>query len=342
METETGPQAHLVELYDRLAEEPTRFGFLRTLRRLECLHHDKPRFGTALRPADEPVRLGQEPSVLFAPSTLSRFDAAGDSGYPRIQSLFLGLFGPQGPLPLHLTEYARDRLIHEDDATFASFADVFHHRLLMLFYRSWASANPAASFDRPDGNRFADFIGSCLGVGTEHFADRDAMPGIAKLHYAGRLSNQANNAEGLQAILADFFGLPVELEEFVGHWLELPDNAVCRLGEDPEVGTLGMNVLIGERFWDCQQAFRIVFGPLDLDDYISLLPSGDAMRKVTDIVRNYAGDAWIWDLQLVLKGDEVPPLRLGEFGALGWTTWLGDRNPATNADDLVLRPLGQR
>ena len=339
METEAGPQAHLVELFRSLEADPTRLGFLRTLRELECLYPDKPRFGTAPRPADEPLRLGQEPSVLFATSTLASFTPSDEGGHPRLNSFFLGLFGPNGPLPLHLTEYARDRLIHEDDPTLARFADVFHHRLLMLFYRSWASASPTVNFDRAQGNRFADYIGSFLGVGTNAYTDRDAMPGTAKLYYAGRLANQTHNAEGLQSVLSDFFNLPVQLEQFVGHWLKLPDNAICRLVDDPEVTMLGVNVMVGESFWDCQQAFRIVFGPLGLDDYIRLLPSGDTMQTVTAIVRNYAGDAWIWDLQLVLKKEEVPPLRLGEFGELGWTTWLCDHPGEADADDLVLEPV---
>lgn len=327
-----------VTFLEKLAADPTKFGFLQSMRQLEAMHPELPRLGTSLRPSDDPVRLGQEPSVVFATSTLASFEPSGFANRPVMEVLFLGLFGPNGPLPLHLTEYARDRLIHEDDPTFKRFADVFHHRLLLLFYRAWATSSPAASYDRPDMNRFEDFIGSLVGIGAGSLKQRDDMPDLAKLYYSGRLSNKTNNAEGLQAILSDFFKLPVQLEQFVGHWLELPDNALCRLGSDPEVGTLGMNVMVGTHFWDCQQAFRIVFGPLDLQDYLRLLPSGDTMTRVSAIVRNYIGDAMLWDLNLVLKKEEVPPLRLGEFGELGWSTWLCDRNEDRDVTDLVLQP----
>ena len=86
------------------------------------------------------------------------------------------------------------------------------------------------------------------------------------------------------------------------------------------------------------EAQSIVFGPLDLEDYLRLLPSGDTMKKVTAIVRNYIGDAMMWELNLVLKKEEVPPLRLGEFGELGWSTWLCDRTDDHDAADLVLQP----
>jgi type VI secretion system protein ImpH len=55
-------------------------------------------------------------------------------------------------------------------------------------------------------------------------------------------------------------------------------------------------------------------------------------------VRNYVGFEFDWDVQLVLARDEVPGIRLGREGQLGWTTWLGARRAATDADDLTLAP----
>ena len=65
-----------------------------------------------------------------------------------------GLFGPNGPLPIHLTEYARERLQHGGDATLCRFLDVFHHRFLALFYKAWAQAQPHVNRDRPAQDRF--------------------------------------------------------------------------------------------------------------------------------------------------------------------------------------------
>src|SRR6478609_2460492 len=73
---------------------------------------------------------------------------------PRLYVTFGGMFGPQGPLPLHLTEYARDRIINSADPTFARFLDIFHHRMLSLVYRAWADAQPTVQFDRPESDRF--------------------------------------------------------------------------------------------------------------------------------------------------------------------------------------------
>jgi hypothetical protein len=95
-----------VELFEALRREPYACHFFQALRRLECHYRDQPRFGKAARARDDPVRLTQEPSMAFAPATLAAFDPGAEDRPPRLAQYFLGLFGPQGPLPLHLTEYA--------------------------------------------------------------------------------------------------------------------------------------------------------------------------------------------------------------------------------------------
>ena len=329
-------QGDVVALFEALRRAPYAFHFFQALRRLECLHRDRPRLGKATQLADDPVRLAQEPSLAFAPATLAAFDPGSDGRPPRLSEYFLGLFGPQGPLPLHLTEYARDRLRNHGDYTFARFADVFHHRMLSLFYRAWADAQPTVSFDRPETDRFHVYVGAPFGLGMPSLWNRDAVPDLAKLHYAGRLVGQTRNSEGLQAILADFFKLPVTLETFVGHWLRLADTSRCRLGETPATGQLGMTAVIGARVWDCQYKFRIVMGPMGWAEFQRFLPGSDSLRRLVAWVRNYIGDELLWDFNPILKKEEVPPLQLGAGTRLGWTTWLTSRPLTRDADDLKL------
>ncbi len=329
-------QAYAVALFEALQREPYTFHFFQALRRLECLYHDKPRLGKATRLSDDPVRLAQEPSLAFAPATLAAFDPGGDGKPPRLFEYFLGLFGPHGPLPLHLTEYARDRSRNFDDRTFAWFADIFHHRMLSLFYRAWADTQPTVSFDRPETDRFNVYVGALCGLGMPSLWNRDAVPDLAKFHYAGRLVGQTRNPEGLQAILADFFKLPVMIESFVGHWLPLSEASRCRLGETPATGMLGATAVIGERVWDCQYKFRVVMGPMGLAEFQRFLPGSASLRRLVDWVRNYAGNELLWDVNLILRKEEVPPLRLGEGSQLGWTTWLTSQPPDRDADDLKL------
>ncbi len=328
-----------LELQRKLHEEPFNYDFYWALRLLECVHPDNPRIGESLRPADEPIRFSQQASLAFAPSTLSDFEIGIEGKPSRLEVLFFGLFGPNGPLPLHLTDYARDRLRNSDDSTFIKFADIFHHRLLSLFYRSWANVRPAVNFDRPESDRFAAYIGATCGYGMSSLRERDGMPDIAKFHYANWLSCQTRNAEGLKSILSDFFKLTVSIREFVGHWLTLPDDARLKLGESRDTGTLGMTAILGEAVWDCQTKFQIILGPLDLKDYKRFLPGGTGLKHLKAIVRNYISDELSWDLNLILKKSEVPELRLGTEWQLGWTTKMVDGVPDEDMDNLLLNPL---
>jgi type VI secretion system protein ImpH len=222
--------------------------------------------------------------------------------------------------------------------------------MLSLFYRAWADTQPTVNFDRPASDRFAGYVGALFGLGMSSFWDQDAAPDLAKLHYAGQLAGQTCHAEGLQAILSDFFRLPVAVEQFVAHWMKLPEDCRCRLGESMTTGTLGVSAVIGERVWDCQHKFRITIGPLSLKDYQQFLPRPDgwALRQLTALVHNYIGYELDWDLCLVLDKDETrvadngqPELvKLGRgAGRLGWTMWLTSKSLAADANDLKLNPL---
>lgn len=320
--------------------EPHRFGLFHLLRLIECAHPGAPRIGRPeARVADEPVRLGQEPSLSFAPSTLARMERSGRR--PRLRTYGFGLFGPNGPLPLHLTEHVLDRKRYHGDEAFARFADVFHHRLLSLFYRAWADSEPTVSHDRPDADPFATFVASLIGLGSPALRHRDALPDGFKLHVAGRLVGQARNPEGLRAMIAGFFGIPAEIREFVRAWMVLPPEIRWRLG-DRRAGPLGEGLIPGARVLDAQHRFRIVLGPMRMGDYTRMLPGGRSLERLIAVVRGHAGDEFAWEVQLVLRAADVPPFRLDGSNRLGWTAWLGRRPAGRDAGDLVLDPFAPR
>ena len=62
------------------------------------------------------------------------------------------------------TAELRERLRQRGDPTPERFFDIFHHRLLTLFYRAWAQGQPTAQHDRPHDDRYAAWLGSAIGV----------------------------------------------------------------------------------------------------------------------------------------------------------------------------------
>lgn len=329
-----------VALIDALHAHPESFEFFEAVRRIECAYPEQPRLGESTKPSEDPVRLCQTPSLAFAPRMIDRVEKPVDGKPTRMHGLFFGLFGPNAPLPLHLTEYALDRQINAKDPTLTAFANIFHHRMMSLFYRAWADAQPTVQHDRPDEDRFGLYMGALVGLGTPHLDGRDALPDRFKRFFAGRLLQQTRNGEGLAALLRDFFRIPVRVIEFVGEWMQLPGEAHLCLGRTPDVAGLGRTTVMGAQVWGTQQRFRLRIGPLSGNEFNHFLPGGEALKELVAAVKTYVGEEKAWDVQLVLKGAEVPTTRLGQAGRMGLTTWMGAPPPQLDADNVLLRPAG--
>lgn len=324
---------------DALRAAPYAFELFAALRLLEKTHRERPRLGRSLRPAEDAVRLRQPPSLAFASSDIAAYTPGSGERPAVLDTWVLGLFGPNGPLPLHLTEYAMDRARNARDPTLVAFADVFHHRMLSLFYRAWADAQPVVHGDRPDEDRFRFYVGALVGMGADHTV-ADPVVATGARYCAGRLLSQARNAEGLRALLQQAFPVPVEVVEFVGEWMPLPDDSRLRLGTRPRVSTLGSTAVLGAHVRGGQHRFRLRIGPLGREQFRSFLPGGRPLRELAALVRAYVGDEQAWDVQLVLRAGEVPTTRLGQGGRLGLETWLGRRSwDLDDAGEVVVKPL---
>nr|WP_314577909.1 type VI secretion system baseplate subunit TssG [uncultured Pseudomonas sp.] len=327
-----------VALLQRIAQRPAAFDFYAALRQLECAFADKPRIGQASRPADEALRFGQQPSLAFEPAMLAGLRPGDEQRAPLLLLNFFGLLGANGPLPVHLTEYIRDRQRNMNDPTLARFCDVFHHRMISLFYRAWANAQPAVSLDRPGADRFSTYVASLIGLGMPSLQGRDAAPDIAKQHYAGRLAPHTRNAGGLAAVLSDFFQVPIKVQQFVGHWMSLPADGLCALRSGPDAERLGVSTVLGKKVWNTQHKFRLVIGPLDMDQVRRLLPGQDSLQRLSAWVRQYAGLALDWDVNLIVKKEHLPGTRLGKNAMLGWSSWLSSKPPTEDDHQLVIKP----
>jgi type VI secretion system protein ImpH len=328
-----------LEKLQPLIKHPQSFNFFAAMRLLDTLFPDQPRTGKSDRPGFESIRIGQTPTLNFAPSSLDNFARSDRGNYWKLRTFLFGMFGPNGPLPIHLTDYAMTRVLHHKDTTFARFADMFHHRMACFFYRAWADSQPCVHLDRTSEDRFATYVGALAGYGSPAMRDRDAMPSTAKQFFSAHLGNFRTYEGGLASILTGFFGHSISIEQFVGHWIRLPDDCQWLLGTSQSVGRLGDNITLGNRVYDYQSRFRIVMGPIDHDRFQALLPYGPSMNRLRAIVDSYVGLELSWDVQLKLCKDKVRPLVLGRYGQLGWTTWLNSRRPAKDADQLVVDPV---
>ena len=102
---------------------------------------------------------------------------------------------------------------------------------------------------------------------------------------------------------------------------------------------LGESLVLGGRVWDEQGKFRLRLGPLSFEQFRAHLPDGDAFRPLAQMARLFVDAEFAFDVQLVLKADEVPDCRLssapGAGARLGRYAWLRSRPLARDVDDAV-------
>ena len=343
------------------------FDFFQAVRLLERLHPERKAVGREALPVNEVVRFRSLASLAFPPSSIYEIEAPNeDRPFARIFQTFLGLTGPSGVLPRHYTQQLLDLgrdVKGPERRSLGDFLALFDHRVVSLFYRAWEKyrffipyERGEASWAEPDA--FTSVLYSLIGLGTPHkrgrlrvavrTADEEQperpvarVEDLALLYYAGFLAQRPRNAGNLEAMLADYFEMPVAVRQFQGQWLLLEKTDQTCLGSS---GTLGVSAVAGDRVWDVQAKFRIKVGPLKRSRFEDFLPDrSDTPRRkslflLAQLVRLYAGPELDFDLQLVLEAAEVPPCRIGGegFGArLGWNTWVLSRPRDADADDPV-------
>lgn len=355
MAAESGGNSRSVS--ERLVEEPGRFDFFQAVRILERMSlvqsrrahgPNRSRVGEDAAPGDEAVRFHSVPSHAFPAANV--FAVRGTSGRrvenaqgppPDVSVTFFGLVGAMGTLPQHYTRLivARDR---EKDTSLRDFLDVFQHRLISLFYRAWEKSRITESYARRlidphghDEDLLTTALYSIVGMASPVVRGSTRLDQEVFLRFGGMFADRRRNAVSLEHLLIDVLSMPVEIRQFQGEWLALPAEDQSSLMGGAQ---LGESAILGTRVWNLQSKFRLRIGPLRYVTARRLLPTGDRIGPLCELVRAYVGGEFRFDVQLVIFRDEVPACRLGgsdDGSRLGWNTWLQSRPPEQDADDAV-------
>jgi type VI secretion system protein ImpH len=356
-------------LEEQLYEEGYAFDFFQAVRVLERLETARKPVGRAGPPEAEAARFRAYMSLSFPPSAIHEVSRpTSELRLPAMTVTFLGLTGPSGVLPRHYTEILlRQEREAKGDVRHAlrDWLDLFNHRLISLFYRAWEKYRFYLPYERGEYTRkepdaFTRALFSLIGLGEPALRGRlrVAVPveldlhqnervlkrvdDLSLLYYSGFLAHRPRCAVALEAMLHDYFQLPVHIRQFLGQWLRLEAGDQTQLGSG---GRLGVNTVAGSKVWDVQTKARVRLGPLGYRAYEEFLPDRTAVpeRKafflLVHLVRLYVGRELDFDVQLVLRADEVPACRLVADGGLGprlgWNTWLFCDRMARDAEDAV-------
>ena len=309
----------------QLLAEPHRFSFYRIVQLLQDLFPDAAPVGTQGPPEREVLRFRSDLSLTFASSDVVNLTADDPEGaeFPRFEltTAFLGIYGASSPLPVHFTE----TLLHQDDdvALTRPFMDLFHHRTVSLLYRVWEKYRHLVRFRSSGGDALSRLFLLLAGLVRAPEAPEPRVPPIRLLAYAGLWTQRTRPASALRGILSDYFpGITVEIEQFAGRWLDIPEEEQNRLASRRT--RLGEDVNLGDRIFDRGASFRVRLDRLGIEDYLAFLPPGEKTAELEEIVDRFNSDGLDYEVKLWLRREEIPALRLGAPEArLGWATWLG-------------------
>lgn len=337
MASADGPAPDHLAFLRRVGADPKRFGFLAVLRDAEARAPAQPRVGRSRLPGQNIVDLAHAPTLEYPAATLDGVET-GATGRLRLRSLFLGLTGPMGPLPLHLTEYAFYERRNTRRQPFGRFIDLLTDRSLQLFFRAWGDTQPTVQASRPRDDQFAAYLALLSGAGEGAGPDSVLKAG-ARLHYAGAFASR-RSAATIQDGLSHLLATPVKVSEFVVRWRDVEPNDRTRLG-GPERGGrhngLGRGAVLGGRVRVADDTFRVTIRTASMEAYQRFMPGQSSHAKAQEALDALAPSHLDWELQLEIDERQAPPCRLDAASRLGLTGWLAPIGRPVARSDARLR-----
>ena len=311
------------------------WGLFSLVRGAEARAPIMPRVGRSRLPDQNIVDLAQAPSMGFAASTLQEIRLSG--GRAKVFGKWLGLLGPMGPMPTHLSEFAAYEARYSKSQPFGAFLNLLEGRMLQLFYRAWADSQPCAYADRSDDDGFATMISALSGAyeGADHCHD---FPKKARLFYAGLMASQ-RSARGIEDGLSHLLRQNVRIIEFQSRWRSIETSDQSRLGRS--YATLGSDLTLGRRVRLSNDAFNVQIATSSLLEYEAFLPGGSRYPILCEAIMAFTPSHLDCEIRLEISEDLVPPTRLDGRARLGLTSWLKPKKTNTIRSDARIRPRFQ-
>jgi type VI secretion system protein ImpH len=342
MAAESGTKANPLEetrMGRQLADNACSFGFFQAVTLLERLSAHKRPVGGFSSPHHEAVHFKVNQRLGFPASEIQKLELDSD-GRPEMTVNFMGLTGPMGTLPYVYSELMLERARAKDHGL-AAFFDIFNHRAISLFYRAWQRSNITSNYGTPGRDLFTNHLMDLVGLGTQGLRDRQDVDDHAWLHYVSMVASQSRSAVALEQIIADYFEVAVEIQQFAGGWNNLDESTQCVMqGEDSVSCQVGLGAVVGDAVWDRQSRVRIRLGPMSMESYDEFLPEGSSYRALQAMTRFFSNQCLEFELQLVLDRTRVPAVELDldaeNPARLGWVSWAKTAPLAFDPDETIL------
>lgn len=361
-----------LSVVEQLRQRPQDYSFMQSVRLLEraavFVHNEKASLTEAAiddhnhaqanlpvarfsPPQSEVLRFFNTHDLNFPGSEVERIEACPErSGQWRVWVNIIGLAGAMGVLPRHYTELILKRAKLKDH-TMAHFINLFEHRTTALFFQASVKYRLPIEYERAQLYRtqngkpcaHTQALLSLLGLGSEALQQRQALRDETLIYYSGLLTQQVKTPLGLKQIIQDYFGVPVNIDSFVGHWQTLIEDVRTRLpSKMNRIGQnvcLGRSAMLGRRGWFAQGKCRITIGPVNREQFNMFAPGSGALKALNALTRSYLGITQDFDFTIEVSRADVPEkvvLSRKKPPMLAWNAWLSGKPSTNNKQDELL------
>jgi len=318
------PQRKYDALVELLEREGNRFGFFQAVQLLHRLIPNTTPVGELGPPDAEPVRFLHDPSLVFHAGDVDKIKIKQANGAMRavMTTTFLGLTGAASPLA---TVFAEDVLRAEaaDETSLRAFYDLFHHRLVSLFYRTWKKYRFQSGFRQDASDQFSRRMLAFVGVDAAGAVPRRGLDPLQVLALAPLVATRTRPARTLQIVLERHLGgTRVTVDPFILRRVQIREDDRSLVSKQNNV--VGVNFVIGRTVADRSGRFRVIVGPVDYTTFESLMPGGSQHTKLRDVILQFSPAHLEPELELVLGTEHAPQFQLGSErgGRLGVSTHL--------------------
>ncbi len=323
-------------LKNQLFEKFYEFSFFKAVNLLENLSLDKKQLGMARSPSEEAVRFTVKPGFSFPASEISDLKEGGKNKAAQMEVAFMGLIGPSGVLPNWYNELAIERL-HRKDKSFVSFLNIFHHRMISLFYLAWKKNRFPESYQPGASDRLSNYILSLAGLGTKGMVKNLGLPRESLTFYSGLLSRPVASAKGIETAIEYFSGSPVHVDQFIECDVLLEKEDQSSIGAAN--ASLGVDAVCGSYIKECQTKFRVNIGPVKYKRFTRLMPKGDLLFPIFSLIKYMVGIEFEFEIKIFLNRDDVPGSTIGGMGKdapqLGVSAWIAAKKYQYENDQFI-------
>ena len=327
-------------------------GFFQLVRQLHAEKVDEGnRFcrpvGKDFAPENELVRFRATRSLSYPSAEVSmvEFETSGDKR-TNLEVSFMGLTGPTGVLPDHYSELVIEQHRERNEAL-RDFFDIFNHRSISFFYRAWSKYRLVLNAEMSGGmnhkiDPVTQSISSLMGIDLDRLKNVANLDGRSLLYFAGHFIAQTRNSSSFSSLLTDYLGMPVEVKQFCGEWLDMEVDDRVQLPNvfgQAQNNVLGQDFVIGEKVFCVENRFEVIVGPMRRGEAENIRPGSQRQKSLCALIDLYAGPTYQYDIRYLLRGGYRPKWQTDERQSgmsLGWNTWLPQQGQSPEQDDILI------